>query len=42
MAQSFLWIAKELHTGTWTHMVNRLKNAKDENAANEQSELGLV
>ena len=36
------WIAKELHMGTWTHVANRLKNAKSENDANKQSELQLV
>ena len=36
------WIAKELHMGTWTHVANRLKNAKSENDANKQSELRLV
>ena len=36
------WIARELHMGTWTHVANRLKNAKSENDANKQSELQLV
>ena len=41
-AVTLKWIAKELHMGSWTHVANRLKNAKSENDANKQSELRLV
>ena len=41
-AVTLKWIARELHMGTWTHLANRLKNAKSENDPNKQSELRLV
>jgi REP element-mobilizing transposase RayT len=41
-AVTLKWIAEELHMGTWTHVANRLQNAKDKNESNNQHELGLV
>jgi len=36
------WIAEALQMGTWTHVANRLQNAKGKNESNQQDELGLV
>ncbi len=41
-AVTLKWIAKELHMGTWTHVANRLQNAKDKNEPKNQHELNLV
>jgi hypothetical protein len=41
-AVTLKWIANELRMGTWTHVANRLHNAKDKNETNHQHELGLV
>ena len=41
-AVTLKWIAKELHMGTWTHVANRLQNAKEKNESNQQDELGFV
>jgi hypothetical protein len=41
-AVTLKWIAAELNLGTWTHVANRLQNAKDKNESNQQNELGLV
>ncbi|MCU0784543.1 MAG: hypothetical protein MUF81_10985 [Verrucomicrobia bacterium] len=41
-AVTLKWIAAELHMGTWTHVANRLQNAKDKNESRQQDELGLV
>ncbi len=42
-AVTLKWIAEQLHMGTWTHVANRLQNAKRENEReNNQSQLGLV
>ena len=36
------WIASKLHRGAFTHMADRLQNAKDKNESNNQHELYLV
>jgi hypothetical protein len=36
------WIAEQLHMGTWTHVVNRLQQAKEKSEPNNQHELRLV
>jgi len=41
-AVTLKWIARELQMGTWTHVANRLQNAKSKNESNQQDELGLV
>ena len=41
-AVTLKWIATELNMGTWTHVANRLQNAKVKNDDNNQAELGLV
>ncbi len=41
-AVTLKWIAAELNMGTWTHVANRLQNAKGKNDSNNQSELRLV
>jgi REP element-mobilizing transposase RayT len=41
-AVTLKWIATELHMGTWTHVANRLQNAKGKNEPGNQPEFGLV
>ena len=41
-AVTLKWIATELHMGTWTHVANRLQNAKDKNKSKNQNELVLL
>ena len=41
-AVTLKWIAAELNMGIWTHIANRLQNAKDKDESNQQDELGLV
>jgi hypothetical protein len=41
-AVTLKWIAEQLHMGTWTHVANRLQQAKDKSESNNQHELTLV
>ena len=41
-AATLKWIAAELHMGTWTHVANRLQNAKGKSEPTNQSEFRLV
>jgi hypothetical protein len=41
-AVTLKWIAEQLHMGTWTHVVNRLQQAKEKSEPNNQHELRLV
>lgn len=41
-AVTLKWIAAELHMGSWTHLANRLQNAKTNNQSKNQDELKLV
>ncbi len=41
-AVTLKWIAAKLHMGIWTHVANRLQNAKVRKEANTQHELDLV
>ncbi|NOS72050.1 MAG: hypothetical protein HOP33_19260 [Verrucomicrobia bacterium] len=41
-AVTLKWIAAELNMGTWTHVANRLQNAKGKTEPNNQHELTFV
>ena len=41
-AVTLKWIAEQLHMGTWTHVANRLQQAKEKSEPNNQHELRLV
>ena len=41
-AVTLKWIAAALHMGTWTHVANRLQNAKPRTQSSNQNELLLV
>jgi hypothetical protein len=41
-AVTLKWIAEQLHMGTWTHVANRLQQAKEKSEPNNQHELSLV
>ncbi len=41
-AVTLKWIASQLHMGTWTHVANRLQNAKGKHEPKDQTEFSLV